>query len=151
MMSETRVVYFTGTKTRRAFEQAIAGATVPFTIAYLDLDDFKATNGGGYDKGDAILKAVAAALVRQTRATDTVARVGGDEFAILLSGAGSNDAHAVLERIHRAIREHVACSIGAVTFERIPEGTINLVDGARGLMQMVKYSGKNQIKHETIR
>jgi GGDEF domain-containing protein len=82
MMSETRVVYFTGTKTRRAFEQAIAGATVPFTIAYLDLDDFKATNGGGYDKGDAILKAVAAALVRQTRATDTVARVGGDEFAI---------------------------------------------------------------------
>jgi diguanylate cyclase (GGDEF)-like protein len=150
MMSETRVVYFTGTKPRRAFERAVAEAAVPFTIAYLDLDDFKASNSGGYDKGDAILKAVATELLKQTRATDTVARVGGDEFALLLSGAGSNDAHTVLERIHRAIREHVKCSIGAVTFERIPEGTIDLMDGARGLMQMVKYSGKNQIKHETI-
>jgi hypothetical protein len=54
-----------------------------------------------------------------------------------------------IRRIHRAIGEHVACSIGAVTFERIPEGTVDMVDGARGLMQMVRYSGKNQIRHET--
>ena len=54
-------------------------------LVYVDLDGFKPVNDRhGHAAGDAVLKAIAAALVRNVRASDVVARVGGDEFAVLL-------------------------------------------------------------------
>jgi diguanylate cyclase (GGDEF)-like protein len=54
-------------------------------LIYIDLDDFKPVNDRhGHAAGDAVLKAVAASLVRHVRTSDIVARMGGDEFAVLL-------------------------------------------------------------------
>jgi diguanylate cyclase (GGDEF)-like protein len=71
-------------------------------LVYLDLDDFKPVNDRhGHAAGDAVLKAVAAALVHHVRASDVVARLGGDEFAALLwnvSGPAAATKAAALEK-----------------------------------------------------
>ena len=64
-------------------------------LIYLDLDSFKPINDRhGHAAGDAVLKAVAAALTHNMRASDVVARVGGDEFAVLMWNAGADEAAA---------------------------------------------------------
>jgi diguanylate cyclase (GGDEF)-like protein/PAS domain S-box-containing protein len=76
-------------------------------VLYLDLDHFKDVNDTlGHPVGDALLKAVAARLLAHTRATDTVARFGGDEFAILASEIGSpEDAGLLANKLVAAIGE----------------------------------------------
>jgi diguanylate cyclase (GGDEF)-like protein len=70
-------------------------------LIYIDLDDFKPVNDRhGHAAGDAVLKAVAASLVRHVRTSDIVARMGGDEFAVLLwnvRGAAAAAKAAALE------------------------------------------------------
>jgi diguanylate cyclase (GGDEF)-like protein len=92
----------TETLNRRGFERELKrslayvkryGATA--ALIYLDLDDFKPVNDRhGHAAGDAVLKAVAAALSSHVRASDVVARIGGDEFAVLLWNIGEQDARA---------------------------------------------------------
>ncbi len=71
-------------------------------LVYLDLDDFKLVNDRhGHAAGDAVLKAIAAALVHHVRASDVIARLGGDEFAALLwnvSGPAAATKAAALEK-----------------------------------------------------
>jgi diguanylate cyclase (GGDEF)-like protein len=82
----------TAVMNRRGFERELTRASSYLqryggtaALVYLDLDDFKPVNDRqGHAAGDAVLKAVAAALVTAVRASDTVARIGGDEFAVLL-------------------------------------------------------------------
>ena len=73
-------------------------------LIYLDLDGFKPVNDRhGHAAGDAVLKAVAAALSRNVRASDVVARVGGDEFAVLLWNAGEAAAAAKAVALESAV------------------------------------------------
>ena len=76
-----------------------------FALLYLDLDRFKAVNDSlGHTAGDELLQAVAARIRRQVRASDTVARVGGDEFTVILSDvARREDAEKVARKIIAAI------------------------------------------------
>lgn len=80
----------TGLRNRRALDLALAQAvadTRPFSLMHLDLDFFKAVNDTlGHAAGDHVLRAVAEVLTSETRANETVARVGGDEFVILMPG-----------------------------------------------------------------
>ena len=75
-------------------------------LAYIDLDDFKAINDGlGHQAGDAVLRHVAALLSDNVRATDFVARIGGDEFAAILvhsTPRGGRRRAAALERLLNA-------------------------------------------------
>lgn len=80
----------TGLKNRRSVEQALEGLLAeqsPFCFLQLDLDFFKAVNDSyGHAAGDYVLQKVAAVLLDETRDQDDVARVGGDEFVIIMRG-----------------------------------------------------------------
>jgi diguanylate cyclase (GGDEF)-like protein len=86
---------------------AISGQA--FAIFYLDLDGFKSLNDTyGHDIGDELLRIVAARLARSIRAGDMVSRVGGDEFACLVTGLSSRDR---LQRLAHNLLESVAAPI----------------------------------------
>ena len=73
-------------------------------LVYLDLDGFKPVNDRhGHAAGDSVLKAVAAALIRNVRASDVVARIGGDEFAVLLWNVNGPDAAAKAAALEAAV------------------------------------------------
>jgi diguanylate cyclase (GGDEF)-like protein len=73
-------------------------------LIYLDLDGFKPVNDRhGHGAGDAVLKAVAAALIRNVRASDVVARIGGDEFVVLLWNVNGANAAAKAAALEAAV------------------------------------------------
>jgi diguanylate cyclase (GGDEF)-like protein len=94
----------TGLRNRRALDLALSEMTrsgTPFGLMHLDLDFFKQVNDThGHAAGDHVLRVVAAGLRSETRSSDTVARVGGDEFVIALPGMADP---AILAGIARRI------------------------------------------------
>ncbi|MDG1353690.1 MAG: GGDEF domain-containing protein [Sulfitobacter sp.] len=102
----------TGLRNRRALDQVLEGllaANAGFAVMHIDLDYFKAVNDKlGHAAGDHVLQVVAGAMLEETRATDTVARVGGDEFTVLLPNVGDID---VLSRVGRRIIERIEVPI----------------------------------------
>lgn len=103
----------TGLLNRRGFERELArvGSYVRrygggAALIYLDLDGFKPVNDRyGHAAGDAVLVAVAAALVTAVRASDAVARIGGDEFAVLLWNVSASDAQKKALALEVAVAE----------------------------------------------
>ena len=84
-----------------------SGPSAPLAVLFLDLDDFKAVNDGmGHAAGDALLDAIGERLEGCLRAGDTAARVGGDEFAVLLDERVTvRVAEGVARRVLEALRE----------------------------------------------
>jgi len=129
----------------------------PLIFCYLDLDNFKSINDTlGHEVGDDLLRIVVEAIQRQIRAGDLVARVGGDEFAVLLPETGYRPAHAVLERMQARIialmRRNgwpVTLSMGAISFSALPSTVDSMVKRADDLMYKVKGGGKNDLRHES--
>jgi diguanylate cyclase (GGDEF)-like protein/PAS domain S-box-containing protein len=78
-------------------------------ILYLDLDGFKAVNDDhGHQIGDAVLRAVAGRLGSAVRPSDTLARIGGDEFVVLVEGATPEGVEALAGRLRAALTEPIA-------------------------------------------
>ena len=88
--------------------QAILAArrhSTTFAVLLLDLDGFKDVNDAlGHQCGDGVLQEISARLVRAVRESDTVARWGGDEFAVLLAGATARSARAVVCKLDGVVR-----------------------------------------------
>jgi diguanylate cyclase (GGDEF)-like protein len=111
----------TGLYNRRAWERLLADEVHrvdrhgdPTIVVMTDLDDLKMINdSGGHAAGDAYLRSAAAALLDAVRRTDVVARVGGDEFGVLLRHCDEGAADARIEEIHRSMGDvGVATSVG---------------------------------------
>ena len=124
-------------------------------IALLDLDDFKRINTRhGHLAGDAVLQAVARRTRRSLRAMDTVARIGGDEFALVLPAVQSRAAAAkVLEKVRRAnarpvryakARIPVSVSIGASSYPQDGRTEIKLRRRADAALYRAKRAGGNR-------
>jgi diguanylate cyclase (GGDEF)-like protein len=102
-----RVDELTGVLNRRAFFERLdvelhrgRRSKAPVSVVLYDLDQFKALNDDhGHPAGDAALRTFSRILERSVRASDAVGRVGGDEFALLLTGADAADVSLILERI----------------------------------------------------
>ncbi|MGI4895949.1 MAG: diguanylate cyclase domain-containing protein, partial [Janthinobacterium lividum] len=85
----------------------------PLTFALIDLDRFKAYNDShGHLAGDALLREFATAASGQLREVDTLARWGGEEFALTLPGCSATDARVVIERIRAVVPHDQTCTIG---------------------------------------
>jgi diguanylate cyclase (GGDEF)-like protein len=158
-----RIDYLTEIANKRYFYESAAKEInranrykYPFTVAYLDLDDFKRVNDlFGHGAGDNLLRLTAQALKNSVRVADTVARIGGDEFAILLPETDYESAQNVIQRVQREISSIMdknslpaTLSIGMITCAN-PHCTLeSLVMEADNLMYLAKREGKNKIRHE---
>jgi diguanylate cyclase (GGDEF)-like protein/PAS domain S-box-containing protein len=82
-----------------------------FALLYIDIDEFKSINDSlGHHVGDELLKTVAARLKSCMRETDLIARIGGDEFAVIKTGVGSAaDVVKFVTRLHETIRQPYQC------------------------------------------
>jgi len=125
-------------------------------LAYIDLDDFKQFNDrNGHDVGDKVLQDVANSLINSVRKTDVVARFGGDEFALLITGADRVNAENCIKKIRESFgfvfgseQDAITCSIGCVTFHSPVSSMDNVIRAADSLMYKVKSGGKNGVAFE---
>ena len=129
----------------------------PVAVLFLDLDDFKTVNDSfGHPAGDQLLVAVAERIRSATRPGDTVARFGGDEFAVLVeSGTMPEAAEAVAERITEALAPTfrvqtndvaMRASIGIALGQRPQETPDDLLRDADLAMYLAKRNGKGRFE-----
>ena len=123
-----------------------------FGVLFIDLDGFKTVNDrAGHDQGDKYLQAIADLLVKNTRDSDTVARIGEDEFVVLLEGIqGPENAREVSQKITELIHDQadsenhsVTASIGISIFPddgKDPDTLLKTADRAMYAVKRAKYA-----------
>ncbi|MEX2253770.1 MAG: GGDEF domain-containing protein [Thermoleophilaceae bacterium] len=112
------------------------------TVAVLDLDHFKELNDEqGHQAGDRLLAEVADAWAGTLRETDFLARIGGDEFALLLPDCSAEEAAPVIDRM-RAATKGTEWSVGAATTSRRPEPAASLIRRADRALLAAKAAGR---------
>ncbi|MDT0164914.1 GGDEF domain-containing protein [Actinotalea sp. AC32] len=158
----------TGLANRAAFFDRLAERLderqgVGFAVLFLDLDDFKAVNDTlGHAVGDQLLAEVARRIRGELRAGDTAARVGGDEFVVLLDDVASGDAAlAVARRVGECLRApyelgtHQVTTTSSIGVAVGPQGVGTpdaIVAAADAAMYGAKRSGRGAcVLHETDR
>ncbi|MGG6242273.1 GGDEF domain-containing protein [Nodosilinea sp. AN01ver1] len=157
----------TGIANRRGLEAALAALSyqpsgVSHSLVVLDLDGFKAVNDTyGHEVGDQLLQTVAKVLHGQIRAIDLAARIGGDEFVLLMVGCTPEEAHDKVETIRQEIQKidlqdlvpgpnHalISASFGISSFDPV-RGLTYSYQQADAALYTAKRSGKNQVEIAT--
>ena len=148
----------TGLVNRRSFQETLEFSIAqfirlqnPLSLLLIDIDHFKTVNDRwGHSTGDYVLQNVAQLLDSSFRATDTVARFGGEEFAVILPGIGSKAAAGLGEKVRRTIEQTavadttITVSIGVATLE-FRDSFSTLINRADNALYTAKQAGRNQV------
>jgi diguanylate cyclase (GGDEF)-like protein len=129
----------------------------PYALLFVDLDYFKQINDtAGHAAGDEMLRQIGILLKEQLRATDTAARMGGDEFAVLLPGCRRERAEQIAKNILAAVQSlelrwedqlfHVGASIGVAYTNAGEYDTAIVLRAADSACYAAKRSGRNRIE-----
>jgi two-component system, cell cycle response regulator len=156
----------TSLRNRRAFDERLGESFAhaqryerPLSLAIVDVDHFKSINDTfGHDAGDAVLRGVAKLIENGTRQTDFAARVGGEEFAILLPETALFEALQFGEKLRSSIAaeaiggHQVRVSIGIASFphSQVP-GQAELFRAADQALYRAKMNGRNRVEIERRR
>jgi diguanylate cyclase (GGDEF)-like protein len=154
----------TGLINRREFEKrlgarvgAIAGSERQHAICYLDLDHLDMVNDTcGHRAGDAVLRQVAARLQTLVRGTDVLARMGGDQFAALLTDCNPDNARAVAENLREAVRKlrfpwedhvfEVSTSVGVACIDATMPHFSDALSAAHAACLVAREDGGNRVR-----
>jgi diguanylate cyclase len=155
-----RIDPLTGIANRKCFEERFAHeiaqmphAPLPVVMLLWDLDSFKVINDSyGHRAGDRVLQSVAACFMAAVRGNDFVARIGGEEFVMLLSGAKIEQAMLIANQVRSAVealrfhfrgtpvRVTVSCGLTELKENDVADAAFDRADGA---LYRAKHSGKN--------
>jgi diguanylate cyclase (GGDEF)-like protein len=145
---------------RRAFDEHLDAAfaharrtSTPLSVAVVDLDYFKRRNDTlGHAAGDVCLKAFAAQLAQLCRADDVVARIGGEEFAIIMPDTEETDAAQLCRRIAMRVRygccagDPLTFSAGVAALDGTMQHPSTIVDHADRALYLAKSSGRDRVE-----
>jgi diguanylate cyclase (GGDEF)-like protein len=153
----------TGLVNRREFESRLERALksakareASYALLYIDLDQFKIVNDScGHGAGDALLGQVGALLKAKVRWRDTLSRLGGDEFGILLESCSLDEAMRTAEAMREAVRNfrftwedrvfRLGASIGVVPITADNEDVASILSAADSACQAAKEAGRNRV------
>lgn len=150
----------TGLYNRRYFEEYLKKEVTralrqkqSFSIIGLDLDHLKEINDKrGHAYGDLAIKTVANVLKKNARSIDTAARMGGEEFNVILPGIDSKGAMIAAERIRKALEDekidtigHITASIGVATFLEHSDNIEDILELTDQAMYQSKRNGRNRV------
>ncbi|HYU99275.1 MAG TPA: diguanylate cyclase [Pyrinomonadaceae bacterium] len=123
LRGEADLDHLTGLANRRRFRVALTGEVerwrrygVPCALLLLDIDHMKAINDNfGHPVGDVVIREIAATLTKVSRDNDTAARLGGEEFALLLAGIDGTKAEFAARRLLDALAEQQVEGVGSIS------------------------------------
>ena len=160
LLSQSRVDALTGLWNRRQFD-VVANQELerarrygePVSLLILDIDHFKAINDSrGHLVGDAVLIEVAAILRTDTRASDCVARWGGEEFAVLMPETDGAEATRAADKIRAVVEANafscampVTLSVGIAEFHAEIDSLDDLIRRADDALYRAKTGGRNRV------
>jgi diguanylate cyclase (GGDEF)-like protein len=154
----------TGTLNRREFDRQVSmllgdprDAVIEHAVCLMDLDQFKIVNdSSGHAAGDEVLRQVTGLIQSRMSANDQLARIGGDEFAVLLADRGLTDAAAFAEDLRTVVCEHrfavagrifsIGLSAGVVALDPVndPDG-VDALGAADAACYAAKEGGRNRV------
>jgi diguanylate cyclase (GGDEF)-like protein len=151
--------YLTGLANRRRFRKALGQEVerwrryrMPCALLLLDIDHMKRVNDThGHPAGDRVIRFIADVLAELSRDNDTAARLGGEEFALLLAGSDAEKAYAAAERVRLAVAERPLPEVGGVTVSlgvaACPSNALTereLFSASDAALYQAKRSGRNR-------
>jgi diguanylate cyclase (GGDEF)-like protein len=156
--------HLTGLANRRRFERQLEREVSrtqrygrPFCLLLLDIDNFKQVNDTyGHEAGDEVIRRLALTLQAGTRGIDLAARIGGEEFAVILPETDFEGGLDVAERLRLAVREmdmplvgQVTASFGVAEFPACAAAGRELVSVADAALYQAKRDGRDRVERGT--
>ena len=155
LLEQSQVDPLTGVSNRRGFTIALEGAHhrasragSAYGLLMVDIDHFKRINDEqGHPAGDQVLRRVAAMLTETVRSGETVGRIGGEEFCLLLPTADRAGALRLAERVRAAVQAHtpVTVSVGVALVRPAWERAEAALERADRALYQAKHEGRNRV------
>jgi diguanylate cyclase (GGDEF)-like protein len=157
LTAESRIDPLTGLLNRRGLDERFSAELAraareerPLSVVAIDIDHFKRINDTyGHEAGDRALVRLASTLSEQTRGADITARVGGEEFLVVLPGTDAERAHEFAERLRVVLAEddtHPPLTISAGVAAAVePTTAFALTEAADVALYVAKRGGRNRV------